>query len=109
MFDGDESENGSIYVSVHGAALDKLSVLKHAASLYNIMVMEACKALNDFTNQNIKPTPYSVLIRCDGGPNNNLTHLSNQSALLSLFCLVGSMEKNISYTWLSWIFLFKYM
>ena len=51
LFGGGESGNGLIYVSVHDATLDRSSSLNHTASLYNIMMMEACEALNDFTNQ----------------------------------------------------------
>ena len=51
LFSGGESRNDLVYVSIHATKLDKSSGMKHATNLYNIKMMEACKALSDFTNK----------------------------------------------------------
>ena len=48
----------------------------------------------DYVN-NFLPDLYNILIECDGGPDHNLTIVSNQVSIFGLF-LVGNMDKIIS-------------
>ena len=106
LFVGGESRNCLIHVSINDLTLLKSSGMKHEASLYNIMMMETCESISDFTNQNINSMYIYVLIKCNGGCRHNLTHQSKKTAPVMLF-LIGNIN-NLTYTcgWL-WLFYFN--
>ena len=52
-------------------------------------------AVEGLSLENLKALAYLVLIECDGGPDHNLTFLSNQLALFGLF-LIGNMDKLVA-------------
>ena len=93
LYGGGEDGNGRVYVSMHDAILDKSDGYKHAANLYRHLQYEANegRSANEIDDQ-IKPSPYFVLVETDGGADHNHTHLANQLAVLGLF-LVGNMDK----------------
>ena len=95
LFSGGKDGNGKIYVSLHDATMDHSTGFKHVANLYRIMRDEAEKATQGLFGGEAKPTPYYVLVECDGGPDHNLRHVGNQVSLFSLF-LVGNMDKLVA-------------
>ena len=42
-----------------------------------------------------QPTPYLLIVKCDGGPDHNLYHLANHISLFALL-LVGIMDKLVA-------------
>ena len=80
------------FVSVHDTTLDLSSGMKHAAHFHQFLQQLARERIDSYEKVTVQGLPYWVLMECDGGPDHNLTFLSNQLSLLGLF-LVGGMDK----------------
>ena len=94
LYSGGPDGTGRGFVSLHCAMLDPSDGMKHAANFHQFLQLLARenRSSRDETVDTVQGLPYWVLMECDGGPDHNLTFLSNQLALLGLF-LVGGMDK----------------
>ena len=94
LYSGGPDGTGCTFVSVHDATLDPSSGMKNAAHFNQFLLRLAREhdAGREISAEEIDSLAYLVLIECDGGPDHNLTFLSNQLALFGLF-LVGKMDK----------------
>ncbi len=97
LYSGGPEGTGRTYVSLHDAVMDPSNGYKHAAHFNDWLIRVANEDSNFVltpgeTRHFTKGRAYLVLIECDGGPDHNLTHLSNQLALFGLF-LQGDMDK----------------
>lgn len=95
LYSGGTDGNGKTFVSIHNQTLDPSSGIKHTAHFYEYLCHEANSETHNSSSNNDSTKssfPYSVLIEADGGPDHNLTFLSNKIALLGLF-LIGNMDK----------------
>ena len=95
LFSGGEYGNGQIYVSVHDATMYRSIGLKHVANFCIIVRDKAEMATLGLIAGGVQPNPYFAIVECDGGPDQNLGHLSNQISIFALF-LVGNMYKLVA-------------
>lgn len=102
LFSGGAEGHGHITVALHDAIFEPSTSFHHAASFYKLIVdnTASTRAPESIVTEEhaeegqglASSMPYYVLIECDGGPDHNITFLSNQIAAFALF-LVGNMDK----------------
>ena len=85
--------------------MDCSTGLKHVKNLYRIMRNESEMVTFGLIAGGELPTPYFVLVKCDGKPDHNLGHLLNQIYLFSLSLAVnnGKLVATCSCTGLSYL------
>ena len=84
LFSSGKDGNEQICMSVHDETMDCSTGIKHVANLYIIMIYEEEMTTTSLVADGGRPTPYFVLVKCDGGPEQNLSHLKNQIYMFAL-------------------------
>ena len=94
LYSGRPDGTGQTFVALHDATLEPSTGLKHAAHFnqFLLKLKRDYEAKGHVTIDEVETLALAVLLECNGGPDHNLTFLSNRLELLGLF-LVCDMDK----------------